>query len=297
MVTDAGIVIDKLSKRYSGSDRYALRDLSLTVEPGEVYGFLGPNGAGKSTTIRTLMGFLGPTKGSASIVGLDVVRDSVQVKRHVGYLSGDMAIYPKLTGREYLDYMSQLQAPASMAYRQELTKRLQCTTTKRVGELSRGNRQKIALVQAFMSQPSVLILDEPTSGLDPLMQDVFYELVREARQRGTSVFMSSHILGEVQKVCDRFGVLRAGKLVAEQSLDDMASQAAQTFDVMFAGAAPIAKLKKIPGLKIARHDGQTVSFHMNGELTALFALLAQYPVTHIDTQEINLEDLFRHYYQ
>lgn len=297
MADVTGITIDKLSKRYSGSDRYALRDLNLSVKAGEVYGFLGPNGAGKSTTIRTLMGFLYPTKGTATILGHDVVRDSVKVKQHVGYLSGDMAIYEKLTGKQYLQYMSELRPPASISYRQNLVKRLQCNTTKRIGELSRGNRQKIALAQAFMSQPEVLILDEPTSGLDPLMQDVFYQLVTEAKQRGASVFMSSHILGEVQKICDRFGVLRDGKLVTEQSLDDIASQAAQTFDVQFADMAPIAELRKIPGLKIAQHDKHAVSFHMTGDLSKLFSLLANHHVAHIDTREINLEDLFRHYYQ
>ena len=297
MSTEPGISIQKLSKQYDTSDRYALRDLSLTVKQGQVYGFLGPNGAGKSTTIRTLMGFLRPTSGSASVMGLDVTKDSVAVKRRVGYLSGDMALYPKLTGAQYLQYMSELNPPASVAYRKQLVKRLQCSMNKPIGELSRGNRQKIALVQAFMSQPGVLILDEPTSGLDPLMQDVFYQLVREARQRGASVFMSSHILSEVQKTCDRFGVLREGKLVTEQSLDDLTNQAAQTFDVTFVGAVPLAKLQKVPGLKVAHSEDHTVSFHMTGDLTPLLSLLAAHRVARLDTRELDVEDLFRHYYQ
>jgi len=291
------IVIDKLSKRYRKSDNWALSGLTLTVGSGEVYGFLGPNGAGKSTTIRTLLNFLQPTKGSASILGLDIVKDSVAIRQHIGYLSGDMAMYRKMTGAQYLEYLSELLAPSSKAYRSELTKRLGCSLHKPLGELSRGNRQKIALVQAFMSQPKVLILDEPTSGLDPLMQEVFYELVAEAKQRGASVFMSSHVLAEVQKVCDRVGIIRSGKLIAERSIADMTREAAQTFTVEFAAKPPLGKLKKLNGLSVLDQHGNVVTLRLRGDIDPLIKLLAAERVVGLVTRELDIEELFMHYYE
>lgn len=277
---------------------FALRDLTLHVQPGEVYGFLGPNGAGKSTTIRTLMNFIQPTGGSATVLGHDIVKDAVKIKRAVGYLAGDGALYAKMTGRQYLDYLGELQPPVSRAYEQELTKRLRTTLDKPLGALSRGNRQKISIVQAFMHQPKLLILDEPSSGLDPLMQEVFYELISEARARGSAIFMSSHILGEVQKVCDRVGIIRDGELVAERNIADMAKEAAQTFDLVFKEKVPLAALRKLPCVQHVVENGpQSVTLHARGELTPLFALLARHTVTHIDTRTLDLEEAFRHYYQ
>lgn len=290
------IVCRGLSKRYGGTDRYALKDLSLDIKKGEVYGFLGPNGAGKSTTIRLLMNFIQPTSGSATICGRDVVKNSVAVKRSVGYLPSDPGMYGKMTGRQFLDYMSELQARANNKYRTELVKRLQADQDKRLKDLSRGNRQKIAIIQAFMHEPDVLILDEPTSGLDPLMQEVFYDLVKEARGRGATVFTSSHILSEVQKICDRVGIIRAGELVSERTIADMAHEAAQTFQITFEGAVPIAELKKVKGLKISDHASNTVTVHMHGALSPLFAVLARHHVTAMDAQQLDLEQLFLRFY-
>lgn len=297
MSGSALIDIHKLSKRYGSSDTYAVHNLTLSVAAGEVYGFLGPNGAGKSTTIRTLLNLLQPSGGSARILGMHIVKDSVALKHRIGYLSGDMAMYPKMTAAQYLDYMGSLQPPASAAYRQELCKRLECNLRKPLGELSRGNRQKIALVQAFMSKPDVLILDEPTSGLDPLMQEVFYDLLDEARERKASVFMSSHLLAEVQKTCDRVGIIRAGKLIAERDIADMTAQAAQTFIVRFAQTLPLAQLKKLNGLNVLAHEGNEIRFRMDGELKPLFALLASSDVLAVETQQLDLEDMFMHYYE
>lgn len=297
-VMDHAIVIDKLSKKYPRTGTFALHNLSLYVDTGEVYGFLGPNGAGKSTTIRTLMNFLQPTNGSATILGHDIVKAAVILKQSVGYLAGDGAIYPKMTGRQYLEYLGELQPPASDAYKQELAKRLQATLNKPLGSLSRGNRQKIAIIQAFMHQPKVMILDEPSSGLDPLMQEVFYELIAEAKARGTAIFMSSHILGEVQKVCDRVGIIRDGKLVAERNIAEMAVEAAQTFDLVFKDKAPLSEIKKLSGVQnLVVNDPSSVTLHVNGELSPLFALLAQHNVTKIDTRALDLEEAFMHYYQ
>lgn len=297
MTAAASIQTDKLSKRYGNSDVFALHDLSIAVQPGDVYGFLGPNGAGKSTTIRTLMNFIQPTGGSATILGQDVVRDSMAIKRSVGYLSSDMAMYPKMTGVQFLDYMSELQGSVDKTYRKELIKRLQADDSKKLGSLSRGNRQKFAIVQAFMHRPEVLILDEPSSGLDPLMQETFYELLSEAKGRGAAVFMSSHILGEVQKVCDRVGIIREGRLVSERGIAEMSHEAAQTFDITFADKPPLAELKKLKGIKLTSHEGQNVTVHVHGDLAPLFALLAKQNVLNMDARQLDLEEVFLRFYE
>lgn len=293
----AAIECHKLSKRYAGSRTYALRDLSLQVQEGEIYGFLGPNGAGKSTTIRTLLNFIQPTGGSATILGQDIVKDSVAIKQSVGYLSGEQGVYGKMNGRQFLDYMGELQPPVSMAYRQELVKRLQADLSKNLGELSRGNRQKIAIIQALMHQPRILILDEPSSGLDPLMQEVFYELMEEAKQRGASVFTSSHILGEVQKMCDRVGIIREGRLVAERKIAEMATEAAQTFDIVFKDEPPMPELKRVKCVQSAKRHGNTVTLHIHGDMAPLFAELAKHRVIKLDSQALDLEEVFLRFYK
>ncbi len=291
------IVIEKLSKRYRGSQQLALDSLSLSVYPGEVYGFLGPNGAGKSTTIRLLMNFLQPTTGSARILGLDCVKDSVALKRSVGYLSGDFAVYPKMTGLEYLCYLDELQGGGNLKYAKSLAKSFKADLNKKLGELSRGNRQKVGLIQALMHKPKILILDEPTSGLDPLMQELFYAIIADAKSNGVAVFVSSHVLSEVQKMCDRVGIIRGGTLVTEQVMADLAKEAAQTFDITFATEAPVKVLKKIKGLQVQMHEANHVVIHMHGRLQLLFRVLADYDVVKIDSRTIDLEELFMHFYE
>lgn len=292
----ASIVIRNLSKRYGRSSSHALKNLSLSVMPGEVYGFLGPNGAGKSTTIRLLMNYIQPSSGEASILGKDIVKDSVDIKKSIGYLAGDFAVYPKMTGRQYLDYLSELQKPAK-GYVRELSKLLNAELDKKLGELSRGNRQKIGIIQAFMHQPQILILDEPSSGLDPLMQEVFYKLVNDAKARGACIFMSSHIMSEVQKICDRVGIIRSGKLVGEEDMSKLAKKAAQTFDITFADKAPASELQKIPGVKVEHKDHGKVTLHINGKLSPLFSVLARHDVINIDARNLDLEDYFLKFYQ
>lgn len=298
IIMDSVLVTTKLSKKYPGSDVYALKGLTISVQPGEVYGFLGPNGAGKSTTIRTLMNFIQPSSGSAMILGHDIVKDSVKIKREIGYLAGDSAIYAKMNGRQYLDYLGELWPPTSRTYEQDLIKRLKATLDKPLGSLSRGNRQKISIVQAFMHKPKLLILDEPSSGLDPLMQEVFYELIAESKSRGAAVFMSSHILGEIQKVCDQVGIIRDGELIVERNIAEMTKEAAQTFDLVFKETPPLAKLRQLPCVqKLLDNNTHSVTLHVRGELSPLFALLAQHSVISIDTRTLDLEDAFLHYYQ
>jgi ABC-2 type transport system ATP-binding protein len=285
-----------LTKRYRGTKVDALHDLDIKVRAGEIYGFLGPNGAGKSTTIRTLLNFIQPTAGSAAILGLDIVRDSVKIKADIGYLTSDMAMYPKMTGRQFLDYMAELQPAASKAYRQELTKRLKPDLGKKLGDLSRGNKQKVGIIQAFMHQPKVLIMDEPSSGLDPLMQETFYDLLGEAKARNAAIFFSSHIFSEVQKICDRVGIIRAGKLVVERDIHEMVKDSAHTFDITFAGKPPLADLRKLKDVTIGRHDGQNVRVHVRGELSRFLRELSTYDVARLDAHQLDLEEVFMRYY-
>lgn len=290
------IVIDKLSKRYSSAKKLALDNISLSIKTGEVYGFLGPNGAGKSTAIRTLMNFIQPTSGSATILDLDVVKDSVAIKKSVGYLSGDFAVYPKLTGSQYLKYMGELQPAVNKKYVSDLLNRLKAEPEKRMGDMSRGNRQKFGIIQAFMHQPKIIILDEPTSGLDPLMQEEFYKLIREAKDRGSAIFMSSHILGEVQRTCDRVGIIRDGKLIEERVIADLVREASQTFDITFADIVPVKELKNIIGAKLTNVVDSTATIHMHGKLAPLFLILSKHEVTKIDARNLDLEELFLGFY-
>ncbi len=286
-----------LTKRYPGAKHYALKRLSLTINRGEVYGFLGPNGAGKTTAARLLMNFIQPTVGQATILGMDAVLDAVAIKAQVGYLTGEIALYPRLNGRQFLSYMSQLQEPKRPAYARELIQRFKAELNQPIKTLSKGNRQKLAVIQAFMHEPAVLILDEPTSGLDPLMQEVFFELVKEFKARGATLFISSHDLTEVQKMCDRVGFIRAGELIREQSLADLANQATQTFDIGFADAAPLAELRQLARTKVTSNSQTHVTVALRGDLSRLFAILARHQVTSLNQREVNLEDEFMSFYR
>jgi ABC-2 type transport system ATP-binding protein len=289
------IAIKKLSKQY-GAKEYALHNVTLNVQPGEVYGFLGPNGAGKSTTIRCLLNFIQPTSGTATVVGKDIVNDSVAVKERVGYLSGEVALYSRMTGQEFLRYMAALQPLKRPNYLKALTRTFRAELNKPIEQLSKGNRQKIGLLQAFMHEPEVLILDEPTSGLDPLMKQEFFNLVRIHRARGATIFLSSHDFSEVQHMCDRVGFLRAGKLVSEQTIADLVQKAAHTYTIMFAGPPPIAELKRIKGAAIEPYNDTHVRVSLEGELTPLMRVLARYRVMRLDQQEVDLEDQFLRFY-
>lgn len=295
-VGDTAILCKSLSKRYKGTDFYALHDLDLNIKAGEIYGFLGPNGAGKSTTIRTLMNFIQPTEGTAAIMGKDIVEDSVAIKRSVGYLSSDMAMYGKMTGHHFLDYMSKLQGDGDPAYKRELVKRFQPELDKKLGDLSRGNKQKVGIVQAFMHQPDILIMDEPSSGLDPLMQEAFYDLLKESAGRGAAVFMSSHILSEVQRICDRVGIIRRGKLIVERDIREMAKEAAHTFNITFAKKPALAKLKAVKGVEVSSHDGNSVRVHLHGEVAPLLKELSKHDVVRLDAHQLDLEEIFMRFY-
>ncbi|HSW99161.1 MAG TPA: ABC transporter ATP-binding protein [Candidatus Saccharimonadales bacterium] len=296
--SSAAIHITRLTKTYRGTQKPALNKVTLQVARGEVYGFLGPNGAGKSTTIRCLLNFIEPTSGGADILGMDVVRDSVAVKRSVGYVAGDLALYRRMTGQQFLAYMAALQPLKRPGYLRSLTRAFRAELSKPIETLSKGNRQKIGLIQALMHEPDVLILDEPTSGLDPLMQEVFFAEVAGARARGASVFFSSHNLPEVRRSCDRIGFIRGGKLVAEQSLAELAALASHTFEVSFAEPVSPDEFKRLKHVKaLPTHDPRHLTIQVTGELTQFLRALARHRVVQLDQREVNLEDEFLKLYE
>lgn len=293
-----GILTDKLTKVYPGQKSPSLDSVSLQVNRGEVYGFLGANGAGKSTTIRLLMNFIQPTGGHATIMGLDSVTNSVRAKRHIGYLAGDVALYPKMTGKELLDYLASLQHGVDTAYRRTLEKRFEAQTDKPIGELSKGNRQKIGILQALMHKPAVLILDEPTSGLDPLMQEAFYDSIREASQRGTAVLMSSHNLAEAQRVCDRIGIIKHGKLVREQATGPDTHLSKPIFRVVLGSSKDTAHIKSIGHLTFLGQEGETIALvQAKDTLQNALRSLSQLDVRDLTTQQLSLEDEFMEFYE
>lgn len=291
----ASIITDGLTKYYGNDKVAALDQLSLQIQPGEIYGFLGANGAGKSTTIRLLLNFLQPSSGSATIMGLDAVKDTVAIKKQIGYLAGDVSLYLKPTGRQVLDFLSSLQK--ADAYRQDLEKRFKVDLDKPIGELSKGNRQKLGIVQAFMHQPAVLVLDEPTAGLDPLMQEAFYETVLESKQRGAAVLMSSHNLAEAQRICDRIGIIKHGKLIHEQTMSQDNTLGTVIFKVMFANPADLVKCKTASGLKfVSQTDSHSALLKPVGTIAAALKALSQYDIQELNTQSLDLEDEFLEFY-
>ena len=254
----------------------ALDDLDLRVERGEVFGYLGPNGAGKTTTIRLLLGLHRPTRGRAELFGVDAWRDPVTAHERVAYVASEPFLWPALTGAETLEFLARVRGGTDDAYRELLVERFQLETDKKVRALSHGNRQKVQLIAAFATRAELLILDEPTGGLDPLMEMAFRETVHEAKERGQTVFLSSHILSEVEAVCDRVGILRQGRLVDQGTLAELRHLSAQTVEVVFDGEAPA--LPPLPGVEAASAGANAVRFEVSGDIGPLIAALADYPV-------------------
>jgi len=294
MVVDprsCAIRTEGLTKRYD--DVLALDRLDLTVERGEVFGFLGPNGAGKTTTIRLLLHLARPTAGSAWVMGVPVA-DVAEAHRHVGYVSGDVALWPQLTGTEVLHLLGNLSGGVDESYRDELLERLELDPTRRVRSLSKGNRQKLALVAALMHRPDVLLLDEPTAGLDPLKEAEFQQVVREAAGRGQTVFLSSHILDEVEDICSRVAILRAGRLVEVSTLDALREKGVTVFDVLLDG--PVPTFARVPGVVAESPLDGGVRLSVTGSPRALLAELGRQPVVSLSSREPDLEEVFLGYY-
>ncbi len=288
------IETEKLSKRYHG-DRGIL-ELDLAVERGEIFGFLGPNGAGKTTTIRLLLDLIRPTAGGARLLGLDARRDSLAIRRRVGYLPGELSLYGRLTGGETLRYFANLRGGVDWRFVAELCERLDCDLSRRNAELSSGNRRKLGLVQALMHRPELLVLDEPTSGLDPLVQHEFYHLTAEARAAGQSVFLSSHVLPEVQRVCDRVAFIREARLVAVEKVDDLVGRAVREVEVVFAGEAPVERFTALPGVTVLGRTAENLRLSVAGSMDSLIKALAAHEVVNLTSREPDLEDVFLTYY-
>ena len=286
------IVTERLGKRYGST--LALDELNLTVNAGEVYGYLGPNGAGKTTTIRLLLGLHRPTSGRAELFAIDAWRNPVRAHRRVAYVAGEPFLWPSLTSGETLAFLARLHGGTDVAYRDALVERFQLDTRKKIRALSKGNRQKVQLVAALATRADLLLLDEPTSGLDPLMEVVFRECIKEAAARGQTVFLSSHILSEVEALCDRVGILREGKLIDEGTLEQLRHLSAQTVEVTFTGQAP--ELPALPGIRIQHAGPNALRFEVSGGIGPLIAALAEHPVATLTSREPSLEEIFLHHY-
>ncbi len=289
------IVAIGLSKDY-GSGR-GLFGLDLEVGRGEVFGFLGPNGAGKSTTMRLLLDLIKPTAGSASVLGLDPGRESVEIRRRVGFLPGDLALYPKLTGRTVLDYLAQLRGGIDPRVRDSLAERFDADLDRPVRQLSTGNRQKLGLIQAFMHEPELLILDEPIAGLDPLVQQSFHALLREVTAEGRTVFLSSHTLSEVERVTQRLAILREGRLMIVDTLENLRKVALQRLEIEFGDPVEAAQFRAIPGVKEVHTSGRTLTIGFEGSADAVVKAAAAHDVRAIRPREDDLEDIFLRYYR
>ncbi len=290
----AAIHTESLTKHYGTVE--ALVDLDLDIGPGEVFGFLGPNGAGKTTMIRTILDEIRPTAGSAAIMGMDSHRQSVAIRRRIGYLPGDLSLYPNLTGKDLLTYFANLRGGVDWGYVDRLAERLEADLAKKTGDLSSGNRQKVGIVQAFMNRPDVLILDEPSTGLDPLVQREFQAMMREVAAEGRTVFLSSHTLSEVQRVADRVGIIRHGHLIALENVADLRSRAMRHVELEFFDTAPADALAAVTGVRDLLTDGSRATFSFDGDMAQLLTAADGHRLRDISTEEADLEEIFLTYY-
>jgi ABC-2 type transport system ATP-binding protein len=297
---EVAIQTNKLTKNY-GRNRGVL-ELDLSIYKGEVFGFLGPNGAGKTTTIRMLMGLIKPTGGEAKVNNLDIEKDSVEIRRHVGYLPGEFQLYPNLTGAKTLQYFANLRRMDSkLAWERisNLAERFELDLNKKFKQYSRGNKQKIGIVQAFMHKPSLLILDEPTGGLDPLNQQEFYKLVQETQAGGATVFFSSHIMSEVEKVCDRVGIIREGKLVKIGGVAELTNIKTHQLELTFANPVSVEVFKKLPGVQeVSAVDVNVLMIVLRPEgVDPVVKTAGQYSLLNMVSREPSLEEIFLNYYK
>jgi ABC-2 type transport system ATP-binding protein len=284
-----------LCKRYG--DTAALDQLDLTVNEGEVYGYLGPNGSGKTTTIRLLLGLHRPSGGRAELFGVDAWSEPVTAHRRVAYVAGEPFLWPALTSAETFEFLARLHGGTDVAYREQLVERFQLDTAKKIRAMSKGNRQKVQLIAALATRADLLLLDEPTSGLDPLMEVAFRDCIEEAKQHGQTVFLSSHILSEVEALCDRVGILREGKLVDEGTLKELRHLAVQTVEVTFQGQTP--QLPPLEGVHVQSAGPNALRFEVTGSVGPLIAALGRAGGTSIKTltsREPSLEEIFLHHY-
>jgi len=288
------INIEGLTKDYG--NHKGIFDLTFCVEEGEVFGYLGPNGAGKTTTIRHLLGFLTPDKGSSQILGMDTRTRSADIMKYLGYLPGEIAFFDQMTGIEFLKFMGEMRGLNDTKLRDRLIDLFQLDTKSRIRKMSKGMKQKLGLICAFMHDPKVLILDEPTSGLDPLMQKIFADLILEEKSRGKTILMSSHSFEEIERTCDRVGIIKRGELAATENMHDIKQKRRKTYVVTFDNAVTAADFAKSHAFDIVDIKENIVRLSIMGNVTEFIKSLDKYTVLDLDTERSSLEDIFMHYY-
>ena len=291
----SAILTERLTKRYGY--RPGIEGLDLEVFPGEIFGFIGPNGAGKTTTIRLLLDLLHPTAGGARVLGFDAHRESVAVRRSTGYLPGEFGLDVRMTGRQLLRYFARLRGLDHLGEAPRLAERLDLDLDVPMGRLSRGNRQKVGLVQALFHRPALLILDEPTTGLDPLVQDTFLQILREARSEGRTVFLSSHILSEVERVCDRVAIVRAARLAALETTDSLLEKRRKRVTLVFAQPVDAAVFASLPGVSDVVAAGPTISLRLRDGIDAIVKTAARYTLVDLQVEHPSLDEVFMGYYE
>ncbi len=284
-----------LTKTYGVT--HAVIDLDLQIDAGQVFGFLGPNGAGKTTTIRMLLALQRPTRGHAAVLGLDTDRDSVEIHRRIGYLPGDLVLYPHMTGQQHIDWFTRARGKRHFPLAEELVERFNVVVDRPAKELSKGNRQKVGLVLAFMHRPELLILDEPTSGLDPLMQNEFEQLVHESVADGRTVFLSSHELDEVQRLADRVGIIKSGRLIATDTVDDLRRSTPQKVDVRFRNVVEQSLFDDVEGVSVTVCDGSRISLEVTGAIGPILKLVADLDPVDLVCRHADLDELFLDFYR
>jgi ABC-2 type transport system ATP-binding protein len=284
------IQTEKLTKSY-GVHR-GIVDIDLDVTEGEAFGFLGPNGAGKTTTIRVLLDHVRPTSGRATVFGIETTADPVAIHRRIGYLPGEFTLYDKLTGGQTIEYFANLRGGVDAAYQADLIARLDIDPSRKFREYSKGNKQKIGLVVALQHRPDLLMLDEPTSGLDPLVQQTFYEIIREAKAEGRTIFLSSHILSEVEKTCDRVAIIREGRLIKVDRVEALRDLAHHQVELLFAGEVPMGAFAAIPGVSDVTAEDHLLRMRVSGPITPVVREAARYELLDFVSREPSLEETF-----
>lgn len=295
MSSDVVIATEGLTRRFGR--RRGITDVSMAVTGGEVFGFLGPNGAGKSTTIRLLLGLYRPSSGRATVFGLNPCRDGVEVHRRVGYLPGELALYPRLTGRNIVDRAARIRRHTDQRYRDELVDRFGIELDRPVHTLSKGNVQKIGLLLAFAHRPELLILDEPTSGLDPLLQDEFSRLVRETARDGRTVFLSSHDLDEVQRLVDRVAIIKEGRIIVTDTVENLRANAPKTVEFRFPNPVDPAVFQRLDAVRVLSGDTTRVRLSVAGTIGPLLRLAAELDPVDMTARPTDLDELFLSYYR
>jgi ABC-2 type transport system ATP-binding protein len=287
---NAVISTEKLTKSYG--EHRGIVDVDLQVNEAEVFGFLGPNGAGKTTTIRILLDLIRPTSGRATVFGIETSVDPVGIHRRIGYLPGEFALYDRLTGKQTIDYFANLRGGVDPVYQRRLTELFDLDPSRKFKEYSKGNKQKVGLVIALQHRPDLLVLDEPTSGLDPLVQQSFFEALGEAKSEGRTVFLSSHVLSEVEKTCDRVAIIREGRLVKVDRVDALRDLAHHQVELRFSGPVPLEEFKVLPGVSNVESTDHTLSLRVAGAITPVVREASKYDLLDFVSREPSLEETF-----